>query len=181
MWLDIFSIPQFHDGCKLLAVNFHCYAAAADDLIILHGLLSCSLLSWFAVIYMGKTYVWLGIFSIPQFHDGCKLLAVRPFYVYAAAEVGLINVAWISELFIADIVCQYTNGKDIRVKRTSSRFHNFITVVSSLLSIPSMSTMPQRTDFTNVASVSVLFIAGIVCRYMHRKKTTGGWTFSRLH
>ena len=104
VWLDIFSIPEFHDGCKLLAVNSLCYAAAADDLIILHGLLSCSLLSWFAVICMGKTYVWLGIFSIPQFHDGCKLLAVRPFYVYAAAAAGLINVAWISELFIADIV-----------------------------------------------------------------------------
>ena len=53
MWLDIFSIPQFHDGCKLLAVNSLCYAAAADDLIILHGLLSSSLLSWFAVIYKG--------------------------------------------------------------------------------------------------------------------------------
>ena len=60
---------------------------------------------------MSKTYVWLGIFFISQFHDLCKLLAVRPFYVYAAAAVGLLNVTWISEWFIADIVCQYTNGK----------------------------------------------------------------------
>ena len=35
-WLDIFSIPQFHDGCKLLAVNsFYVYATAADTLIII--------------------------------------------------------------------------------------------------------------------------------------------------
>ena len=32
----IFSIPQFHDVCILLAVNsFYVYAAAADDLFII--------------------------------------------------------------------------------------------------------------------------------------------------
>ena len=37
----------------------------------------------------GMRYVWLDI-SIPQFHTGCKLLAVNSLYVYAAAKGGVI-------------------------------------------------------------------------------------------
>ena len=42
---------------------------------------------------MRKTYVWLDIFSIPQFHDGCKLLAVNSLYVYETAADGFIIIA----------------------------------------------------------------------------------------
>ena len=34
--MDIFSIPQFHNGCKLLAVNsLYVYETAADGFIII--------------------------------------------------------------------------------------------------------------------------------------------------
>ena len=40
----------------------------------------------------GNTYVLLDIFSIPQIHVGCKLLAVNSLYVYAiAAVVSLLS------------------------------------------------------------------------------------------
>ena len=42
---------------------------------------------------MDKTYVWLDIFSIPQFHDGCKVLAVNSLYVYATAADILEAIA----------------------------------------------------------------------------------------
>ena len=41
---------------------------------------------------IGNTYVWLDIFSIPQFHNGYKLFAVISLYVYAAAAEGLIII-----------------------------------------------------------------------------------------
>ena len=42
---------------------------------------------------MGKTYVWLDIFSIPQNHDDCKLLAVNSLYAYATSANALIIIA----------------------------------------------------------------------------------------
>ena len=42
---------------------------------------------------MRKTYVWLDMFWISQFHDSCKLLAVKSFYVYATAADGFIIIA----------------------------------------------------------------------------------------
>ena len=41
---------------------------------------------------MGKTYVLLDIFSIPQSHDRCELLVIISFCIYAAA-VGFIIIA----------------------------------------------------------------------------------------
>ena len=64
---------------------------------------------------MGKTYVWQDIFSIPQFHGGCKLLAVNSIYVYAAAADDLSNIARVTVLFIAVMVCCYIHGYDLRV------------------------------------------------------------------
>ena len=42
---------------------------------------------------MRKTYLWLDIFSIPEFHNGCKLLIVNSLYVYATAVDGFIIAA----------------------------------------------------------------------------------------
>ena len=45
-----------------------------------------------SVAALGNTYVLLDIFSIPQIHVGCKLLAVNSLYVYAiAAVVSLLS------------------------------------------------------------------------------------------
>ena len=37
--------------------------------------------------------MWLDIFSIPQFHAGCKLIAVNSPYVYASAADGFLSIA----------------------------------------------------------------------------------------
>ena len=39
---------------------------------------------------MRKPHAWLDVFSNLQFQDGCKLIAVNSFYVYAAAADAVI-------------------------------------------------------------------------------------------
>ena len=85
VWLDIFSIPQFHNGCKLLAVNsLYVYATAADE---------------FTIIAPDSVHVSTG-----EFHKGCKLLAFNSFYVYAMAADGIIIAPVSVHAITCDIV-----------------------------------------------------------------------------
>ena len=60
---------------------------------------------------MRKTYVWLDIFSIAQFHNGCKLRAVSSLYVYETAADGFIIIA-LDFAYVNTCAITYYNGQN---------------------------------------------------------------------
>ena len=161
VWLGICFISQFHDGCKLLAVSPLMYAQPQRLACSMsHGFLSGLLLTSFADIHMEKHACETDLFSILQFHDDCKLLAVNFIYVYNASAYRFHQYCVNSVLFIAVNVYRYMHGKPT-CDWTFYRLYKFTTVGNySILN----SHYAYATAADNVFSIS-LVSANVVCRF----------------
>ena len=99
------SIPQFHDGCKLLAVNaLYVYGAAADVFIIIAPDSVHVNTGEIANLESYKTRVWCGVEQFANFSAHSR----EAMFIMTSDQLEPMTNSWMSEvvcIFDAQMIC----------------------------------------------------------------------------